>query len=307
MEAAEANDAPALQAVLAATPFVKFVLNFSEQLDAACRKRADRTAAVLLPWCDLDAWRQCLVVSAQLQDCHTLHHLLCDVDDWPAHDAFRATVTEDQYLAAARPSLKAAAATTAAATPYREKVAHVTTLNAAPCMAKGPWQRRHLLDTLPAGAGGRHLVLQRAAEAAALGHRTELLHAVLLLAMEPLKSVPFGAVTWQPRTHHWIHPVLERARVAVGALLVRGEIALGKLRNFSADVRCALHARCWMLCARTKGVRDLSHAAFHKLYFAVTRGTILLIQCAVCIVSVCALRCCVRVVGNVPSRRQAIT
>jgi hypothetical protein len=69
-----------LQAVIAATPFVKHVLDFTEQLDAAARKKASKTAAVLLPWCDMDAWRQCLLISAQLQDCATLHLLLCDID-----------------------------------------------------------------------------------------------------------------------------------------------------------------------------------------------------------------------------------
>ena len=236
MEASEANDDVQLKAVLAATPFVKFVLNFSEQLDAACRKKADRTVAVLLPWCDLNAWRQCLVISAQLQDCMTLHHLLCDVTEWPKHDAFRAELTDDKYLPAARPSLKSAAQTLATATPYREKVHYKTTLDSAPCMVQGPWQRKRLFDVLPAAAGGRHLVLQRAAESAARGQKTELLHAVMLLAMEPTKIVPFSAVSWQPRAQHGIHAVLVRARSAVGILLVRGEVALGKLRNFNDDV-----------------------------------------------------------------------
>jgi hypothetical protein len=75
----------------------------------------------------------------------------------------------------------------------------------------------------------------RAAEAAARGGRRELLHAVILLAMDPAKAVPFGAVAWQPRATHWIAPVLERARAASGALIVRAEIDLGKLRNFEAD------------------------------------------------------------------------
>ena len=48
---------PPHQQVIAATPFVKFVLDFREQLDAAARKNADRAAAVLLPWCEIDPLR----------------------------------------------------------------------------------------------------------------------------------------------------------------------------------------------------------------------------------------------------------
>ena len=41
----------------------------------------------------MEGWRQCLLISSQLQDAASLHHLLCDVDEWPVNDAFRADVT----------------------------------------------------------------------------------------------------------------------------------------------------------------------------------------------------------------------
>jgi hypothetical protein len=163
MAAAEANDEVQLKAVIEATPFVKFVLDFTEQLDAAARKESDRCAAVLLPWCDVDAWRQCLLIAAQRQDCQTLNHLLCDVDQWPAHEAFRKRVTGDTFHPSAKPSLVAARTSHADATPFREKpVAESppSLFDESPFMHRGPWQRKRLLDVLPAVAGGRHTVLQ---------------------------------------------------------------------------------------------------------------------------------------------------
>jgi hypothetical protein len=44
--------------------------------------------------------------------------------------------------------------------------------------------------------------------------------------------LPFAAVCWQPRLHHWIHPALEKARSCAANSIVQCEVKLGKLRDF---------------------------------------------------------------------------
>lgn len=235
MNAAEANDAEELKAVLAATPFVKYVLDFTEQLDAATRKKAAKTVAVLLPWCDMDAWRQCLLISAQLQDCATLNLLLCDITEWPIHDAFRRKITEDEFHPLANSSLNTGAKTYNKATPFRERASDDSLFDRSDFVVKGPWQRRRLLDMMPACSGGRHLILQRSAEAACRDDDLSLLHAVMVIAMEPPKVSPFAAAGWQPRCNNWISAVLERSRSATGMTLLQAEVKLGKVKNFEVE------------------------------------------------------------------------
>mmetsp|Transcript_22734 Transcript_22734/g.26706 ORF Transcript_22734/g.26706 Transcript_22734/m.26706 type:complete len:505 (-) Transcript_22734:142-1656(-) len=235
MNAAEANNAEELKAVLAATPFVKYVLDFTEQLDAATRKMSPRTVAVLLPWCDMDAWRQCLLISAQLQNCAILNLLLCDIEGWPSHDAFRRNITGDEFHPLANSSLNAGAKCYAKATPFREVSGSDSLFDRSEFVSKGPWQRRRLLDILPSCSGGRHLILQRAAEAACRDDDLPLLNAVMVIAMEPSKVSPFAAAGWQPRANHWISSLLERSRSAAGATIVQGEVRLAKSKNFEAE------------------------------------------------------------------------
>ena len=45
------------------------------------------------------------------------------------------------------------------------------------------------------------------------------------------QCVPFAAVCWQPRLHHWLHPSLERSRAVAAAAVIQCERRLGVLRD----------------------------------------------------------------------------
>eukprot|EP00614_Pseudopedinella_elastica_P002386 CAMPEP_0172593332 /NCGR_PEP_ID=MMETSP1068-20121228/12523_1 /TAXON_ID=35684 /ORGANISM="Pseudopedinella elastica, Strain CCMP716" /LENGTH=187 /DNA_ID=CAMNT_0013390797 /DNA_START=78 /DNA_END=638 /DNA_ORIENTATION=+ len=139
MAATEANDDVELKRVLSLVPYVKFVLDFAEQLDAACRSKSWRTAAVLLPWCEVDAWRASLLIATQMQDCKTLKHLLVDTAEWREHDRFRVELTGDEVHPSAKRSLELAVQVYKKVTPFRERGEGNEELLNAPFLKDGPW------------------------------------------------------------------------------------------------------------------------------------------------------------------------
>jgi len=97
---------------------------------------------VLLPWCEVDAWRASLLIATQMQDCKTLKHLLVDTAEWREHDRFRVELTGDEVHPSAKRSLELAVQVYKKVTPFRERGEGNEELLNAPFLKDGPWQVR---------------------------------------------------------------------------------------------------------------------------------------------------------------------